>query len=181
MFDRSSCEATRARRHDLGSASRLPAHAPSLSRLSAHAPSLSRLPAHAPSLSRLPTAGQFGQDGMGSIPATPSTKYASCIEISIKLIVCSNHDLAYGVPCAAVSALVRIVEACAVRRDVLSGPDLAGERCRDRRPRDPADLTPCGVTCRAVPTALRCPAVPASRRSGPGACRPGPPAAPQQA
>jgi hypothetical protein len=41
--------------------------------------------------------GQFGQDGMGSIPATPSTKHASCfppssmpasIEISIKLIVC---------------------------------------------------------------------------------------------
>jgi hypothetical protein len=41
--------------------------------------------------------GQFGQDGMGSIPAAPSTKHASCfppssmpasIEISIKLIVC---------------------------------------------------------------------------------------------
>jgi hypothetical protein len=41
--------------------------------------------------------GQFGQDGMGSIPATPSTKHALCfppssmpasIEISIKLIVC---------------------------------------------------------------------------------------------
>jgi hypothetical protein len=41
--------------------------------------------------------GQFGQDSMGSIPATPSTKHASCfppssmpasIEISIKLIVC---------------------------------------------------------------------------------------------
>ncbi len=41
--------------------------------------------------------GKFGQDGMGSIPATPSTKHASCfppssmpasIEISIKLIVC---------------------------------------------------------------------------------------------
>ncbi len=41
--------------------------------------------------------GQFGQDGMGSIPATPSTKHASCfppssvpasIEISIKLVVC---------------------------------------------------------------------------------------------
>jgi hypothetical protein len=41
--------------------------------------------------------GQSGQDGMGSIPATPSTKHASCfppssmpasIEISIKLIVC---------------------------------------------------------------------------------------------
>jgi hypothetical protein len=40
---------------------------------------------------------QFGQDGVGSIPATPSTKHASCfppssmpasIEISIKLIVC---------------------------------------------------------------------------------------------
>ncbi len=40
--------------------------------------------------------GQFGQDGMGSIPATPSTKHASCfppssmpasIEISIKLII----------------------------------------------------------------------------------------------
>ncbi len=40
--------------------------------------------------------GQFGQDGMGSIPATPSTKHASCfppssmpasIEISIQLIV----------------------------------------------------------------------------------------------
>ncbi len=40
--------------------------------------------------------GQFGQDGIGSIPATPSTKHASCfppssmpasIEISIKLIV----------------------------------------------------------------------------------------------
>ncbi len=42
-------------------------------------------------------SGQFGQDGMGSIPATPSTKHASCflpssmpasIEILIKLIVC---------------------------------------------------------------------------------------------
>ncbi len=41
--------------------------------------------------------GQFGQDGMGSIPATPSMKHASCfppsslpasIEISIKLVVC---------------------------------------------------------------------------------------------
>ncbi len=41
--------------------------------------------------------GQFGQDGMSSIPATPSTKHASCfppssmpasIEISIKRIVC---------------------------------------------------------------------------------------------
>ena len=41
--------------------------------------------------------GQFGQDGMGSFPATPSTKRALCfppssllasIEISIKLIVC---------------------------------------------------------------------------------------------
>jgi hypothetical protein len=51
--------------------------------------------------------GQFGQDGMGSIPATPSTKHASCfppsslpasIQISIKLVVCllyhisNNHD-----------------------------------------------------------------------------------------
>ncbi len=42
-------------------------------------------------------SGQFGQDCMGSIPATPSTKHALClppssmpasIEISIKLIVC---------------------------------------------------------------------------------------------
>jgi hypothetical protein len=41
--------------------------------------------------------GQLGQGGMGSIPANPSTKHASCfppssmpasIEISIKLIVC---------------------------------------------------------------------------------------------
>ena len=42
--------------------------------------------------------GQFGQDGMSSTPATPSTKHASCfppsslpasIEISIKLVVCA--------------------------------------------------------------------------------------------
>jgi hypothetical protein len=42
--------------------------------------------------------GQFGQDGMGSIPAAPSMKHTSCfppssmpasIEISIKLIVCT--------------------------------------------------------------------------------------------
>ncbi len=41
--------------------------------------------------------GQVGQDGIGSIPATPSTKHALCfppssmpasIEISLKLIVC---------------------------------------------------------------------------------------------
>jgi hypothetical protein len=44
--------------------------------------------------------GQFGQDGMGSIPANPSTKHALCfppssmpvsIEISIKLIVCLSE------------------------------------------------------------------------------------------
>jgi hypothetical protein len=46
--------------------------------------------------------GQFGQDGMGSIPANLSTKHASCfppssmpasIEISIKLIVCLSVDV----------------------------------------------------------------------------------------
>jgi hypothetical protein len=49
---------------------------------------------------------QFGQDGMGSIPATPSTKHASCfppscmpasIEISIKLIVCLAMDIWFDV------------------------------------------------------------------------------------
>jgi hypothetical protein len=53
--------------------------------------------------------GQFGQDGMGSIPATPSTKHAPCfppsslpasIEISIKLFVClvedGNHTVTGG-------------------------------------------------------------------------------------
>jgi hypothetical protein len=48
---------------------------------------------------------QFGKDGMGSIPATPSTKHTSCfppssmpasIEISIKLIVCLKNPHCIG-------------------------------------------------------------------------------------
>ncbi len=50
---------------------------------------------------------QFGQDGMGSIPATPSTKHASCfppsslpasIEIAIKLVVCLSVGSQIPIP-----------------------------------------------------------------------------------